>query len=338
MENPMCSMDKKFDECSSSSTAVVCEKDREQVSFEYGHFDSKAHSRHLKNNMLNKHRWVVPYCTVAAVLIACGALLGLVAVYVELCHANSILESNRDLIHAQDLKILNQTIAMERFRMELSNVQGPGAGRRMASSVGGRTVPVAPGINKDSSAPGSTYVRWGVTECPNTSTLIYSGVAASGSSLSLAKGSGSNYLCMTSDPEYGMVVPGRQEPRARIYSVEYRNGNTFGDQSDLHGHDVPCVSCMASGRQGIIMIPGKASCPTNWTLEYGGILMASRHNNMRTAYICVDSEAVTRPGTMTEDGNSSLLFPVEGVCGSGGGLPCGPYVDGNELQCAVCSR
>ena len=62
------------------------------------------------------------------------------------------------------------------------------------------------------------------------------GIAASGSSLSVAKGSGGNYLCMTTQPEYDLVVPGIQEPRGRLVAVEYRNGNTFGDQGDLHGH------------------------------------------------------------------------------------------------------
>ncbi|XP_071504853.1 uncharacterized protein [Diadema antillarum] len=319
MENPIFFVDKTFDEYSSPSTAVDCGNHQEQVSFEYKRFDIKAHSRCLKD-VLKKYRWAVPNCAVIAVLIACGTLLGLIVVSVKLSHTNSILATSRDLIQAQDRMILNQTQAIEQFRMELNNDQGPDARSQSTSSE-------------------NNYIRWGVTECPKTSSLIYSGVAASGSSSSQKPGGGSNYLCMTSDPEYRVVVAGQQYERGKVYGAEYRNGLNFAHQTSLHTHDVPCASCLTKGRQNILMVPGTASCPTNWTKEYNGFLMAARQDQMRTSYICVDHDAVDRPGTAAvAGGHAALLFPVEGVCLTGGGLPCRPYVDGNELQCVVCSH
>ncbi|XP_041458893.1 uncharacterized protein LOC121410708 [Lytechinus variegatus] len=335
MENPICgSMEGKSDQCcssrSSASTTVVCEKD--QVHFDYGHFDSHLNDKLIRNNMMNKHRWLLPYCTIAAVFISLGALLGMIAVYVELCRANSILMTNRELIHAQEMQVLNHTHAMDQLR---NTMESPGS----RSEGAPRTAAV---VAEDASAmlaTGTVYHHWGKASCPATSSLIYSGFAASGSSLSVNKGSGSNILCMVSDPEYGTSVPDQQDARGKIYSIEYRNANNFGSQSDLHGHDVPCAACMTGGgRQAVLMLPGRITCPENWTREYRGILMSSRNNNVRTSYTCVDLAAESRPGTMNEDGNSSLLYPVEGVCGTGGGIPCGPYIDGHELQCAVCSK
>ena len=45
-----------------------------------------------------------------------------------------------------------------------------------------------------------TYVRWGMTECPNDTTLVYAGIAA-GTKYEI-KGGTSNTLCMPENPEY----------------------------------------------------------------------------------------------------------------------------------------
>ena len=51
-------------------------------------------------------------------------------------------------------------------------------------------------------------------------------------------------------------------------------------------------------------------------------------------FICVDEDPEYVPGSgANKDG--ALLYPVQGRCGS---LPCGPYVGGRELTCAVCTK
>ena len=51
-------------------------------------------------------------------------------------------------------------------------------------------------------------------------------------------------------------------------------------------------------------------------------------------FICVDEDPEYISGSGANK-NGGLLYVVEGVCGS---LPCGPYVAGRELTCAVCTK
>ena len=85
------------------------------------------------------------------------------------------------------------------------------------------------------------------------------------------------------------------------------------------------------------MVPARNVCPSaDWTLEYKGYLMSMRNDLKTTEYVCVDRNAESIPGTEGQT-NESLLYPVESRCIEGGSLKCGPYVDGYELTCAVCT-
>ena len=149
---------------------------------------------------------------------------------------------------------------------------------------------------------------------------------------------------MTLDPVYRFPKKGRQASRSYIYGVEYRNGDKdFTPLRELHGHDAPCAACLARRRSTVLMIPGTIRCPVtrggNWTREYIGYLMAAKKGFDRTSYICVDVNAESAIGSSDAYQQGGLLYPVEGYCNvnAGGGLPCGPYVDGNELTCVVCT-
>ena len=83
------------------------------------------------------------------------------------------------------------------------------------------------------------------------------------------------------------------------------------------------------------MVPAKTVCPTSWTREYHGYLMAEhRANAGRTMYICVDNSFEAVPGS---GGHAAAtdLYHVEAGCDS---IPCPPYVDYKELTCAVCTK
>ena len=54
----------------------------------------------------------------------------------------------------------------------------------------------------------------------------------------------------------------------------------------------------------------------------------------RSEFICVDGNPTATIGTHV-DKNGALLYFVEGACGS---LPCGPYTNGYELTCVVCTK
>ncbi|KAJ8047311.1 hypothetical protein HOLleu_06284 [Holothuria leucospilota] len=98
--------------------------------------------------------------------------------------------------------------------------------------------------------------------------------------------------------------------------------------------------CWSPNRPSLIMIPARNICPgSEWTKEYSGYLVSGYYNHGgRTEYVCMDRNAEAIPRSV-HNANGALFYAVEGRCGSSGsGLPCGPYVDGYELTCAVCTR
>ena len=202
----------------------------------------------------------------------------------------------------------------------------------------------ATGANGPAGPPGPksggvTYVRWGKSSCPNVTDteLLYAGRAAGTSHGK--NGGGSNYLCMPDTPEYTLqysidhIFAGT--PYSEIYGVEYEHP-VVGDDN----HDVPCAVCSASTRVGVLMIPARTSCPTGWTREYYGFLMAEStfynhdHHN-RVAYECVDKDQDSTAGTHRND-DYALFYHVEVKCNTG--LPCPPYNGENVLNCVVCTK
>ena len=145
------------------------------------------------------------------------------------------------------------------------------------------------------------------------------------------KGGASNYVCLTRNPIYGKYFSGYESPRSRIYGAEFQ---TYLFSSSLDDHDVPCAVCHVKKRASQIMLPGRNVCPSGWTREYKGYLMAEKYTHHRTTYTCVDENPDYTRGTHANL-NGALFYFVEGICGS---LPCKPYIAGHELTCAVCTR
>ena len=108
----------------------------------------------------------------------------------------------------------------------------------------------------------------------------------------------------------------------------------------LHHHDVPCAVCHVTGRGSVMTFPALMDCPDNWHREYHGYLMAPASTNPdsfihhhQSKPVCMDESPEVVPGSIANlDG--ALFYFVEAKCGS---LPCGPYVDGREITCAVCT-
>ncbi|KAJ8046077.1 hypothetical protein HOLleu_09252 [Holothuria leucospilota] len=186
------------------------------------------------------------------------------------------------------------------------------------------------------SLAGVTYVHWGKTTCPDNSQLVYAGIV--GGKHFTQKGSGTNYLCLHSNPTFDRPQAGRNYG-AYIYGTEFEAGSYAGLPQLSQEAEVACSVCLATSKHDVLMIPGVNSCPQGqgWREEYHGYLTAMHYTYSATEYICMDHEAEGIPRT-GHDNDPSLLYVVEGVCGSsGGGLPCPPYVDGYEITCVVCS-
>jgi len=125
--------------------------------------------------------------------------------------------------------------------------------------------------------------------------------------------------------------------RGYVYGVEYafHSANSIDAKyNELKNQEMPCAVCRAP-RSTVLMVPGRNICYDGWTQEYRGYLIAGDYEHAAaTKYECMDEnpETVSDQGTGSNYGTRFSF--VESRCGS---LPCPPYVDGNELTCAVCT-
>ena len=180
------------------------------------------------------------------------------------------------------------------------------------------------------------YTRWGRTTCPSTSgtQLLYAGRAAG--SFYIERGGGANYLCLPEQPQYSTYTAGIQSSgRAFLYGAEYQTGD--GDIGPLHSvyqHNVPCAVCYTSTRETVVMIPARLTCPTSWTREYYGYLMAEYRGHHRTMFECMDQSPQSVPGSAVNT-NGALFYHTEVKCN---GIPCPPYDKQKEVTCVVCTK
>lgn len=155
-----------------------------------------------------------------------------------------------------------------------------------------------------------------------------------GSSSHSHTGGGGEYICLPNNPKYDQYKDGWQS-NSYIYGTEYEVNAYNPFKNNLHDHDVPCTVCFVQSRATQLMIPARNDCPSGWTEEYHGYLMAGYHSHKHsTNFLCIDGEAEFVHGTHTNR-NGALLYLVEGQCVS---LPCLPYVSGRDLTCAVCTK
>ena len=181
---------------------------------------------------------------------------------------------------------------------------------------------------------GVVYTRWGNATCPSTSgtQLLYSGRAAG--SYYGEQGGGANYLCLPQQPQYSTYTAGTQDARAHLYGAEKAGGGANGQLDSVHNHSVPCAVCYTSARETVVMIPARLTCPSSWTQEYHGYLMANHNNYHRTMFECVDHPLQSLPGSEANtDGN--LFFYTEVKCN---GIACPPYDAQKEVTCVVCTK
>ena len=185
---------------------------------------------------------------------------------------------------------------------------------------------------------GVVYTRWGRTTCPSTSgtQLLYAGRAAG--SYYNQKGGGANYLCLPEQPQYSNYTAGIQGGRSLLYGAEYQTGSPHPtDTGPFHSvaqHNVPCAVCYTSARETVVMIPARLTCPSSWTREYYGYLMANHHIFYRTMFECVDHSPQSVPGSVTNT-DGALFYHTEVKCN---GIPCPPYDTQKEVTCVVCTK
>ena len=181
---------------------------------------------------------------------------------------------------------------------------------------------------------GTVYTRWGRTTCPTDqgTELIYSGRA--GGSQYHEHGGAADLLCLPDDPEYSICGSGVNGD-SPLRGAGYRSSSGQPLNSNDR-HNIPCAVCYTSIRDTLLMIPAKLTCPTDWTTEYTGYLMAAHYNhNGRTLFKCIDHQPESVPGLDGCDANNALYYHVEATCNS---LSCPPYDAEKKVTCVICTR
>ncbi|KAK3577115.1 hypothetical protein CHS0354_037149 [Potamilus streckersoni] len=191
---------------------------------------------------------------------------------------------------------------------------------------------------KDNTASGTTYVRWGRTDCSGNGTeLVYKGYMA-GSEYTQT-GSGTNHLCLPEYPTWAKYKDGNSGPdyRGHVYGAEYEIGlhdEYIPFSSPVLDNNAPCAICRTI-RSTSIMIPGRTNCYPGWTAEYSGYLVSSYYSQAAPSeYVCLDGDPEFIAGGGGNQ-NGHVLYLVDVICGT---LLCPPYVNGRELACVVCSK
>ncbi|XP_062571244.1 short-chain collagen C4-like [Saccostrea cucullata] len=177
---------------------------------------------------------------------------------------------------------------------------------------------------------GTVYVLWGKHSCPsNVSVTIYSGYAAGG--WWNYQGAPPNYLCLPDDPvSSGKTFSGGSVNY--VYGVEYETNFWKVHSSN---EDAPCAVCASLSGSKMVMIPGRSSCYSGWTMQYHGYLGANYYDYKSSSeYVCVDHDPdFLNGGERGTDG--ALFYPVLYQCGA---LQCPPYTGNEVVNCVVCTK
>ena len=210
-----------------------------------------------------------------------------------LCCAGSLI--------AEGLPAQEQQEIIEALQQELSTAKTSEVGFPTNAEEQEKGFPSANEEQEDETAEeeryykaGVVYTRWGKRTCPSTARLVYFGVAAGAHYAH--PGTAANYICLPHNPEYYNYGSRGKYP-AYVYGAEYE---TWGSPLNrLGNHNVPCAVCEAR-KQTMLMIPAKINCPSRWTREYNGWLMASYYGHRSPKmFVCMDKNPDMQRGFIT---------------------------------------
>lgn len=179
---------------------------------------------------------------------------------------------------------------------------------------------------------GVVYTRWGKASCPTETgaELLYEGIAGGSKWDQLG---GVLTISVYQSPHY-VSTHILSLDGSFVYGSEYCSVN--GVFPGKNYHNVPCAVCYTAKKSVKLMIPGRITCPSTWTVEYKGYLMAEKYNHARnTVYECVDENAESLAGSDDISNEITALYFIHSTCN---GLPCPPYVDKRVLTCVVCTK
>lgn len=179
---------------------------------------------------------------------------------------------------------------------------------------------------------GALFTRWGRSVCPTGTSVVYTGYAAS--SRYTHGGAGANTLCMASVPTWDAYNDGNQNG-ALLYGMEFETGGqAVPGFPNVHDYDGVCAVCLAPAADLGFMYPGSQVCPSGWTTQYAGYIMATHYTQTKSEFVCVDRQPEAAFTAGSTDG--ALWYFTEMECDSP--MRCPPYVHDREVTCSICTR
>merc|ERR1719163_2182344 len=191
----------------------------------------------------------------------------------------------------------------------------PGAGGSGSGGSGSGSAEAADAKN--------IFVRWAHDACPKGTHEMYRGHIAAAHYTN--DGGGTNNLCLHPRPQ--KVGSNNADGGNQLYAVEFRN---TGELDKNHYEDPSCVVCAADAPTYVSW--GRNKCATGHEQMYEGLVMSSEYTTYKGEFICADRERKVSDSASQNDQGSHRWYTVEAQCGS---LPCGPYQENRELNCAV---
>ena len=125
---------------------------------------------------------------------------------------------------------------------------------------------------------GGMYTRWGRNACPAEHTTLHTGYMVG--ALDTHVSGGAAYKCLSAKlglAEYSTTK--QTSTNHHLYLVEYPAAaslTAIGVSTSLQHKDAACSVCQTPGRAWSLTVPGRQDCPTSFTLDYKGYLMADR--------------------------------------------------------------
>ena len=157
------------------------------------------------------------------------------------------------------------------------------------------------------SVKGVTFTRWGYSECPQMTELVYNGQMVDFLS------SGSTPLCLPLNPTYPSELD-------RIQRQEVIQ------KGDERNYSAPCAVCYSKNHSTVLMQPARHICTSGWSMLYEGLLVSNK-----ASLLCMDNALLQESSTRT----INVYHYVKASCDL---LPCPPYDDTTSLTCAVCIK
>jgi len=163
--------------------------------------------------------------------------------------------------------------------------------------------------NNSDSLKGVSFTRWGYSDCPKMTELVYSGIMVNGlNNVSMPQ-------CFSLNSNYSSELNKLQKQE------------TMQKTDEENSYEL-CAVCYSNRYSTVLMLPGSHICASGWTTAYQGLLVA----NDEASYLCMDG--VLKPQESRARTANNYCY----VTTSCDALPCPPYKEKSNLTCAVCIK